>query len=229
MQIYLFLSIRISIEAAGFGGALKNIGMGCGSRAGKWNNIALVKPSVDIEKCKKCHLCAKNCAHGAISFDENGKAHIDHNKCVGCGRCLGACNFDAIYNNNSHANELLNKKMAEYSKAVLAGRPNFHINLVLDISPYCDCHAENDVPILPDIGMFASFDPVALDQACADACNAQKPIPGSRLDDNMHSKDFEDYHDHFKNTTPQSEWKSCLEHAEKIGIGTRQYEIIKVN
>ena len=138
-------------------------------------------------------------------------------------------NFDAIYNNNSHANELLNKKMAEYSKAVLAGRPNFHINLVLDISPYCDCHAENDVPILPDIGMFASFDPVALDQACADACNAQQPIPGSKLDENMHSKDFEDHHDHFKNTTPQSEWKSCLEHAEKIGIGTRQYEIIKVN
>ena len=187
------------------------------------------KPSVDLEKCKKCHLCAKNCAHGAISFDENGKAHIEHNKCVGCGRCLGACNFDAIYNNNSHANELLNKKMAEYSKAVLAGRPNFHINLVLDISPYCDCHAENDVPILPDIGMFASFDPVALDQACADACNAEQPIPGSKLDENMHSKDFEDHHDHFKNTTPQSEWKSCLEHAEKIGLGTRQYEIIKVN
>lgn len=228
-DIFISLNHFKGHEAAGFGGALKNIGMGCGSRAGKMEQHRSGKPSVDIEKCKKCHLCAKNCAHGAISFDDNGKAHIDHNKCVGCGRCLGACNFDAIYNNNSHANELLNKKMAEYSKAVLDGRPNFHINLVLDISPYCDCHAENDVPILPDIGMFASFDPVALDQACADACNAQKPIPGSRLDDNMHSKDFEDHHDHFKNTTPQSEWKSCLEHAEKIGIGTRQYEIIKVN
>jgi hypothetical protein len=228
-DIFISLNHFKGHESAGFGGALKNIGMGCGSRAGKMEQHRSGKPSVDLEKCKKCHLCAKNCAHGAISFDENGKAHIDHNKCVGCGRCLGACNFDAIYNNNSHANELLNKKMAEYSKAVLAGRPNFHINLVLDISPYCDCHAENDVPILPDIGMFASFDPVALDQACADACNAQQPIPGSKLDENMHSKDFEDHHDHFKNTTPQSEWKSCLEHAEKIGIGTRQYEIIKVN
>lgn len=228
-DIFISLNHFKGHETAGFGGALKNIGMGCGSRAGKMEQHRSGKPSVDLEKCKKCHLCAKNCAHGAISFDENGKAHIDHNKCVGCGRCLGACNFDAIYNNNSHANELLNKKMAEYSKAVLAGRPNFHINLVLDVSPYCDCHAENDVPILPDIGMFASFDPVALDQACADACNAQQPIPGSKLDENMHSKDFEDHHDHFKNTTPQSEWKSCLEHAEKIGIGTRQYEIIKVN
>lgn len=228
-DIFISLNHFKGHEAAGFGGALKNIGMGCGSRAGKMEQHRSGKPAVNIEKCKKCHLCAKNCAHGAITFDENGKAHIDHNKCVGCGRCLGACNFDAIYNNNSHANELLNKKMAEYSKAVLAGRPNFHINLVLDISPYCDCHAENDVPILPDIGMFASFDPVALDQACADACNTEQPIPGSMLDENMHSKNFEDYHDHFKNTTPQSEWKSCLEHAEKIGIGTRQYEIIKVN
>ena len=228
-DVFISLNHFKGHEAAGFGGALKNIGMGCGSRAGKMEQHRSGKPSVDTEKCKKCHICNKNCAHGAISFDEEGKAHIDHTKCVGCGRCLGACNFDAIFNNNSHANELLNKKMAEYSKAVLDGRPNFHINLVLDVSPYCDCHAENDVPILPDIGMFASFDPVALDQACADACNAQTPIPGSLLDDKIHSKDFEDHHDHFKNTTPQSEWKSCLEHAEKIGIGTREYEIIKVN
>lgn len=228
-DIFISLNHFKGHEMAGFGGALKNIGMGCGSRAGKMEQHRSGKPSVDSEKCKKCHLCAKNCAHGAISFDDNGKANIDHNKCVGCGRCLGACNFDAIYNNNTHANELLNKKMAEYTKAVLHGRPNFHINLVLDISPYCDCHAENDLPILPDIGMFASFDPVALDQACADACNAQKPIQGSLLDNNIKSKEFEDHHDHFKNTTPQSEWKSCLEHAEKIGVGTRRYEIIKVN
>ena len=228
-DVFISLNHFKGHEVAGFGGALKNIGMGCGSRAGKMEQHRSGKPSVDLEKCKKCHLCAKNCAHGAITFDNNGKANIDHNKCVGCGRCLGACNFDAIYNNNTHANELLNKKMAEYTKAVLDGRPSFHINLVLDISPYCDCHAENDLPILPDIGMFASFDPVALDQACADACNAQKPIQGSLLDNNMQSKDFEDHHDHFKNTTPQSEWKSCLEHAEKIGVGTRKYEIIKVN
>ena len=88
-------------------------------------------------------------------------------------------------------------KMAEYTKAVVDGRPAFHINLVVDVSPYCDCHPENDVPILPDIGMFASFDPVALDQACADACNAQQPVPGSILDENMHAEGFCDHHDHF--------------------------------
>ena len=77
--------------------------------------------------------------------------------------------------------------MAEYAKAVVDGRPQFHISLVIDVSPYCDCHGENDMPILPDVGMFASFDPVALDQACVDACLKQQPIPGSLLDDRMHA------------------------------------------
>ena len=89
------------------------------------------------------------------------KAVIDYDKCKGCGRCIGACSFDAVYNPNSSANELLDRKMAEYAQAVCHGRPCFHISLVQDISPNCDCHGENDAPILPDIGMFASFDPVA--------------------------------------------------------------------
>ena len=86
------------------------------------------------------------------------KAVIDYDKCKGCGRCIGACGFDAVYNPNSSANELLDRKMAEYAQAVCHGRPHFHVALVQDISPNCDCHGENDAPILPDIGMFASFD-----------------------------------------------------------------------
>ena len=113
--------------------------MGCGSRAGKMEMHNSGKPSVDQERCVGCRTCAKNCAHGAISFDENRRASIDHSRCVGCGRCLGSCNFDAIYNENSSAVKELDMKIAEYSKAVLDGRPNFHINLVIDISPYCDC------------------------------------------------------------------------------------------
>ena len=97
----------------------------------------------------------------------------------------------------------------------------------LDISPNCDCHPENDAPILPNIGMFASKDPLALDQACVDACLAATPMPGSQLYDRMHHPDFHDHHDHFKNSNPETEWKTCLEHAEKIGIGTRTYELIK--
>ena len=153
---------------------------------------------------------------------------IDSKNCVGCGRCLGACNFDAISFDNSSALEELNCRMAEYTKAVVYGRPQFHISLVIDVSPNCDCHCENDVPILPNIGMFASFDPLALDQACVDACLAAQPLPNSQLSDNMKKEDFVDRHDHFTNSTPESEWKSCLKHAEKIGLGSRSYDLIFV-
>lgn len=227
-DVFITLTHFKGHEATGFGGCLKNIGMGCGSRAGKMEQHNSGKPDVNQSKCVGCRTCARNCAHGAISFGEDRKASIDHNKCVGCGRCLGACNFDVIYNSNSSANDDLNRKIAEYSKAVVDGRPAFHISLVMDISPYCDCHAENDAPILPDIGMFASFDPVALDQACADACNKMPALPNSRLDDFMHEEGFHDHHDHFINSMPDTDWRTCLEHAEKIGLGSREYELIKV-
>ena len=227
-DVFISLSHFKGHEATGFGGALKNIGMGCGSRAGKMEQHNAGKPDVDQSVCVGCRQCAKQCAQDAISFGENKKASIDHNKCVGCGRCLGMCNFDAISNSNSCANDELNAKIAEYSKAVLWGRPHFHISLVIDISPYCDCHAENDLPILPDVGMFASFDPVALDQACADACLRQQPIPGSQLDENLHREGFHDHHDHFCNNFPETNWRSCLSQAEKIGLGTRSYQLIEV-
>ena len=119
----------------------------------------------------------------------------------------------------------MNKKIAEYSKAVLDGRPSFHVSLVVDVSPNCDCHAENDVPIVPDVGMFASFDPVALDQACADAVLAQTPASNSALFDEGCDCGDKDY---FHAAHPDTEWQVCLEHAEKIGIGTRDYELIKI-
>ena len=118
---------------------------------------------------------------------------------------------------------MLNKKIAEYTWAILKDRPHFHVSLVVDVSPNCDCHAENDVPIVPDVGMFASFDPVALDMACADAVNAQTPLRGSLLDEVEHC-----HHDHFTDVHPTTNWKSCLEHAEKLGIGTTDYELITI-
>jgi uncharacterized Fe-S center protein len=227
-DVFISLSHFKGHEATGFGGAIKNIGMGCGSRRGKMEQHSSGKPSVRQKKCMGCKHCAKQCAHGALSFAEDGKAAIDYGKCVGCGRCLGVCNFNAIYSRYDSANAELNCKMAEYAKAVVDGRPQFHISLVLDFSPYCDCHSENDAPILPDVGMFASFDPVALDQACVDACLRQSPLPGSLLYDSMHAEGFCDRHDHFLNTTPETDWESCLDHAVKIGLGTRDYELITV-
>ncbi len=215
-------------EQTGFGGVLKNLGMGCGSRRGKMEQHAQGKPLVKQDRCVGCGRCARQCAHGAISFGEDGRASIDHEKCVGCGRCIAACSSDAVVPGQDSAASELSCRMAEYAKAVVAGRPHFHISLVIDVSPYCDCHGENDVPILPDVGMFASFDPVALDQACADACMRQQPMPGSHLDDMMHKPGFHDCHDHFTNSMPITDWRVCLAHAEKLGVGTRSYQLMTV-
>lgn len=186
-------------EMTGFGGAIKNLGMGGGSRAGK------------------------------MEMHNDGKPKVDQKKCVGCGRCLGTCPMDAIHALNDASMENLNKKMAEYAQAICQDRPTFHISLIVDVSPYCDCHGENDAPIVPDIGMLASFDPVALDQACADLVNAAPPVTNSVLGEHL-AKDAAGCagHDHFHNTTPESEWQTCLAHAEKIGLGTRAYELIKM-
>ena len=228
-DVFISLSHFKGHESTGFGGAIKNIGMGCGSRRGKKEQHNNGKPCIDPDLCRGCRKCQKECANSGLVFDEaSRKMHIDESSCVGCGRCLGACNFDAISFNDDNAVRILNCRMAEYTKAVVDGRPQFHISIVRDISPNCDCHGENDAPILPDVGMFASFDPVALDQACADACLASEPMPGSLLWDNMHREGFTDLHDHFLNSNPETEWRSCLEHAEKIGIGTREYELIRL-
>ena len=220
-DIFISLNHFKGHEAAGFGGALKNIGMGSGSRAGKME-MHNGKPYVKEKKCIGCGKCTKICAHDA-AIVENKKAHIDINKCVGCGRCIGVCPMDAVHTSNDESNDILNKKMAEYSWAVLNDRPHFHISLAIDISPYCDCHAENDIPIVPNVGMFASFDPVALDMACADAVNKQPIMIGSILDEKEHT-----HNDHFTDVAPTTNWRSCLEHAQNLGIGNMEYELIEI-
>ena len=223
-DVFISLTHFKGHEEAGFGGCLKNIGMGCGSRAGKMEQHNAGKPHVAQKHCIGCGQCRKICAHGAPII-ENGKAHIDHDKCVGCGRCIAVCPKNAVQINWDETTINLNRKIAEYTKAVVDGRPCFHISLVIDVSPNCDCRPENDMAIVPNVGMFASFDPVALDMACVDAVNAQTPLRGSAADDE-HAKAH--VHDHFQRLHPDTNWRSCLEHGEKIGIGTREYELIKI-
>ena len=223
-DVFISLTHFKGHEEAGFGGCLKNIGMGCGSRAGKMEQHNAGKPHVAQKHCIGCGQCRKICAHGAPII-ENGKAYIDHDKCVGCGRCIAVCPKDAVRINWDETTANLNCKIAEYTKAVVDGRPCFHISLVIDVSPNCDCRPENDMAIVPNVGMFASFDPVALDMACVDAVNAQTPLRGSAADD-AHAKAH--VHDHFQRLHPDTNWRSCLEHGEKIGIGTREYELIKI-
>ena len=223
-DVFISLTHFKGHEMTGFGGTIKNIGMGCGSRAGKKEQHASGKPKIDPEACRGCRRCQKECANNGLVFDtETGKMTVDQDSCVGCGRCLGACNFDAIYFTNDNAQAALNCRMAEYTKAVLDGRPNFHISLVVDVSPNCDCHSENDAPIVPNVGMFASFDPVALDMACVDAVNRQPVLAGSFLSEQEHHS-----HDHFINTHPDTNWETCIDHAVKLGLGNKEYNLITI-
>ena len=226
-DVFIYLSHFKGHEAAGFGGAIKNIGMGCGSRAGKMEMHSAGKPHVLTDLCIGCHMCEKICAHDAPQFKDK-KAYIDHDKCVGCGRCIGVCPRDAVAAASDESNDILNCKMAEYTKAVIEGRPNFHISLVIDVSPYCDCHGENDAAIVPNVGMFASFDPVALDVACADAVNAQPVLSNSQLSEALEKDQEKHCHDHFHSIFPDTNWESAIEHAVKIGIGNREYELVTV-
>ena len=210
-------------ENTGFGGAMKNLGMGCGSCAGKREMHDSCRPAVDAEKCVACGACADICAHGAPALCAEGVMKIDSNKCAGCGRCLHVCPVDAVHSTFEDDNIVLNYKIAEYTKAVVQNRPHFHISFVRDVSPNCDCHHENDIPIVPDVGMFASFDPVALDLACAEAVNAQCTVPGSQRD-RVNRPDL----DNLTGSAPATSWRSQITHAKKIGLGEDCYELITI-
>lgn len=226
-DIFISLTHFKGHELTGFGGTIKNIGMGCGSRAGKMQQHNDGKPTVDPDLCRNCRKCARECGSDAIHY-ETGKAVINPDECKGCGRCIGACAFDAIQTAFDSASEMLGRKMAEYTAAICAGKPCFHITLIMDVSPNCDCHSENDAPILPDIGMLASFDPVALDQACVDLCMAAEPIRNSQLGDHLSREHWHHHHDPFLDNHPNTSWRETLAHAEKIGLGTREYELIRM-
>ena len=210
-------------EMTGFGGAIKNLGMGSGSRAGKMVMHDDGRPSVKKSQCVGCRVCARFCAQEAISFDKNDKAVINQRLCVGCGHCLGACNQDAIHHRWSTAGPELNRKMAEYALAVVSGRPHFHLNVVNQVSPNCDCHNENDAPVVPDVGLFAGFDPVAVDAASIAGVNAAPALAGSAAGQGAGRPG-----DHFTLIHPTTDWRGQLAYAEKIGLGRRAYELITV-
>ena len=211
-------------EMTGFGGALKNIGMGSGSRGGKLEMHSASKPQMNKENCVACAQCVKNCAQKAIHFDKNKKADIDYEKCVGCGQCVAVCLYGAAQVLWNQAGAVANEKIAEYAFAVLKGKPHFHVNFVMNVSPECDCWGSNDLPIIPDIGIAASFDPVALDKACADMVNKAPMNKGSILD----QKKYQEGTDKFNHIHPDTDWKVALQHAEEIGLGNLQYELVIV-
>jgi uncharacterized Fe-S center protein len=213
-------------EQAGFGGALKNLGMGSASRTGKLELHSSSQPIVDREACTSCGQCVKYCAANAIHLDMNKKAEIDATKCLGCGQCVAVCQFEAaqpVWNNSS---DIMNFKIAEYTAGVLKDKPNFHINFIMDVSPNCDCWNCNDAAIVPNIGIAASFDPVALDKACADMVTQSVANLHTVLDVHKHGE-LQNV-DKFTAIHPHTNWLAGLKYAEEIGVGSLDYETVRV-
>jgi uncharacterized Fe-S center protein len=195
----------------GFGGALKNIGMGCASREGKLAQHSTVSPTVYKKKCIGCGSCVSVCPVDAITL-VNGKSTIDNKKCIGCACCIAACQYGAMDVNWGKGSDTMVERMVEYALAVLQGRKKASfVNFALKITKECDCLAQDDPRIVADVGICASGDPVALDQATYDlVC---KKAGGK---------------DVFKIAHPLRDSQKQLAYAQQLGLGMRDYELIEV-
>jgi uncharacterized Fe-S center protein len=213
-------------EQAGFGGALKNLGMGSASAAGKLDLHSSSQPVIDKSVCTSCGQCVKYCASDAIHLNTEKKAEINYEKCVGCGQCVAVCQFDAAQPVWDNSADILNYKIAEYAVAVLKDKPNFHINFIMDISPNCDCWDCNDAAIVPNIGIAASFDPVALDKASVDMVTQSGANLNTVL--NVHKHGELQNMDKFAKIHPNTDWHAGLKYAEEIGLGSLDYELVTV-
>lgn len=210
-------------ELTGFGGALKNIGMGCASREGKLKQHSNIAPDVDKKACTGCRNCIPVCPGNAISIYRK-KAVICSSKCIGCAECITFCPHGAIKINWNESSRVFQEKMMEYCLGVLQlkKQKSFFVNFLMNISPACDCYPHADRAVAPDIGVLASPDPVAIDSASVDLVNMQphNPCPKKGADGAGDDK--------FRALYPEVDWAVQLNHAEKLSIGRRQYRLITV-
>ncbi|WP_299978993.1 DUF362 domain-containing protein [Desulfobacula sp.] len=212
-------------ELSGFGGTLKNLGMGCASRRGKLDQHSNVSPKIKRKTCIGCAECEKHCPAGAIYLEEK-KAYIDKNKCIGCAECIVRCPTESVNINWNQTVPIFLEKMMEYNLGVLKNKEKkaFFINFITDISPKCDCLPYSESPIVNNVGVLASSDPVAIDQASADLVNQQKALPGTVLKTNLNPGE-----DKFRGLYPSVDWEHQLDYAQKIGLGKREYNLVKLN
>ncbi len=211
-------------ELSGFGGTIKNVGMGCASRRGKLAQHSSVAPEVIEEKCVGCGDCMEHCSQHALSLEKE-KAVLDAKKCIGCGECIIICPNDAIQIQWNQDIPVFLENMVEYTMGVLknkAGKTLF-VNFITDISPACDCCGHNDAPIVRNIGIVASTDPVAIDQASVDLVNREQGLPESCLTTAMEKGE-----DKFRDIYPNVDWTIQLDYAQSLGLGSRSYELKKI-
>lgn len=211
-------------EFTGFAGTLKNLGMGCASRRGKMVQHSTVSPRIKRKKCRGCGDCLEHCSQKAISID-NDKARIDPDKCIGCGECIIICPNRAIQIRWNQESPIFQEGMVEYAGGALKNKNGraFFLNFVMQVSPACDCYGYNDAPIVGDIGMLASSDPVAVDQASLDLVNGQEGVKVSSLPQAYTSGD-----DKFRAIYPKVDGTIQLDYAEEIGLGSRDYDLKRV-
>jgi len=190
----------------GFGGAIKNLGMGCASRQGKFQIHSNTPPNVHAANCSHCNQCISHCAHQALSFTED-LITLDRAACVGCGECVSHCPSDALSLLWSEDAMRVQEKYCEYAFAAIQNKTTFYFNFLNHITENCDCRGLKETPLCPDIGILASPDPVAIDQACFDmVCN-------------QHGDIFKQVHPH---TNPAHQ----LDYARQIGLGQCNYNLI---
>ncbi len=220
-------------ELSGFGGALKNLGMGCSSREGKLSQHSNISPQVKEKTCNGCKRCLTTCAYEAIMIKslepgvekKKAVASIDPQKCVGCGECILTCPTGAVQIKWNETIPLFQKKMVEHAYGAVHKKKGkaLYLNFLTQISPACDCYGYTDTPIVNDIGILASEDPVAIDQASVDLVNQGSGNRASKL-----PKNWENGEDKFRALYPEVDWSIQLSYAEEIGLGTRNYELIRI-
>ncbi|MCK9595369.1 MAG: DUF362 domain-containing protein [Candidatus Omnitrophica bacterium] len=193
----------------GFGGALKNLGMGCATREGKLAQHSDVSPFVIASNCVGCKACEKACPAQAVVI-KNKKSIINSAKCIGCASCIAACKYNAIEINWEAGGRDIQQKMIEHAKAVLENKKDkeVFINFCLKITQECDCLAQDDPRIAPDVGILVSTDPVSIDKASFDLVNAAA------------GKDV------FKQAHPNRDGMIQLNYARELGLGSLDYDLI---
>ena len=211
-------------ELSGFGGSIKNVGMGCATREGKLVQHSTVAPKINNNTCKGCKTCLAYCPAEAISMSSK-KAFINPEKCIGCGECIIICAYNAIEIQWNQSPDVFQKKMVEYACGALKGKEKktVYINFVMQVSPACDCYPNSDAPIVRDIGILASTDPVAIDAASCDLVNNEKSIPNTAIKKPLKKGD-----DKWRAIYPTIDWNIQLDHAEKSGLGERKYMLVKI-
>ena len=220
-------------ELSGFGGALKNLGMGCSSREGKLSQHSNISPQVKGKACKGCEVCLSWCPQSAISMVPSGSgtenkpsiALIDSTNCIGCGECILACPSSAIQIQWNESIPIFQKKMVEHAYGAVHKKKGkaLYLNFLTQISPACDCYGYSDTPIVNDIGFLSSEDPVAIDQASVDLVNRESGNRSSKL-----PGAWEPGENKFRAIYPEVDWNIQIAYAEEIGLGTRNYELIKI-